>query len=230
VSSAVKDVMTTNVVAVPVTASYKDIILALREHRVSACPVLDAAGRVIGVVSEADLLLREVGPEPFTGAGRSLRASGRRGERAKAAGETAAELMSTPPVTINRGAGVADAARLMYERGVKRLPVVDDTGQLVGIVSRIDVLSVFTRPDDRIRDEVLDQVIAGKFALDPAAFQVTATSGIVTINGQADSYGLARQLIDTVRHVDGVIEVRDRVSYPAGDVPKTTGRNARHPA
>jgi osmotically-inducible protein OsmY len=67
-------------------------------------------------------------------------------------------------------------------------------------------------------------------SLDPSAFEVTVTSGIVTINGQADSYGLACQLIDTVRHVDGVIEVRDRVSYPAGDVPKTTGHNARHPA
>jgi hypothetical protein len=100
VSSAVEDVMSTPVVAVRDTVGYKDIIIALRQWRVSACPVLDAAGRVIGVVSEADLLLREVGPEPFTGPGRSLRASGRRGERAKAAGEIAAELMSTPPVTI----------------------------------------------------------------------------------------------------------------------------------
>ena len=229
-TSAVKDVMTTTVVAVGEGASYKDIIIALRRWRVSACPVLDAAGRVIGVVSEADLLLREVGPEPFTGPGRSLRASGRRGERAKAAGVTAGELMSTPAVTIRPDAGVAEAATLMYERGVKRLPVVDDAGQLVGIVSRIDVLSVFTRPDGQIRDEVLDQVIAGKLALDPAAFEVTVTSGIVTITGWADSFGLARQLIDTVRHVNGVIEVRDRVSSPAEDEPKTTGHTIRGPA
>jgi CBS-domain-containing membrane protein len=185
---------------------------------------------VVGVVSEADLLLREVGPEPFTGPGRSLRASGRRGERAKAAGVTAAELMSTPPVTISPGAGVAEAATLMYERGVKRLPVVDSSGQLVGIVSRIDVLSVFARPDGQIRDEVLGQVIAGKFALDAAAFKVTVTSGIVTITGRADSYSLARQLIDTVRHVDGVIEVRDRVSYPAEDAPKITGHTLPGPS
>jgi CBS-domain-containing membrane protein len=177
---------------------------------------------VIGVVSEADLPLREVGPEPFTGPGRSLRASGRRGERAKAAGETAAELMSTLPTTIGPGASVADAARLMYERGVKRLPVVDGTGQLVGIVSSIDVLNVFTRPDAQVRNDVLRQAIAGNFALDPATFEVTVTSGIVTIIGQVDSYDLAYQLIDTVRHVDGVIEVRDRVSYPAGDAPEAT--------
>jgi CBS domain-containing protein len=222
--------MSTPVVAVRDTAGYKDIIIALRQWRVSACPVLDAQGRVIGVVSEADLLLREVGPEPFTGPGRSLRASGRRGERAKAAGETAAELMSTPPVTIGPGASVADAARLMYERGVKRLPVVDNTGQLVGIVSRIDVLSVFTRPDAQIRDDVQRQVIAGTFELDPVIFEVTVTSGIVTIIGRVDSYGLACQLIDAVRHVDGVIEVRDRVSYPAGDTPRATQHIVRRPA
>jgi len=230
VSSVVEDVMSTPVVAVPGTASYKDIIIALRHWRISACPVLDAAGQVIGVVSEADLLLREVGPEPFTGPSRSLRASGRRGERAKAAGETAAELMSTPPVTIDPGASVADAARLMYERGIKRLPVVDSTGQLVGIVSRIDVLSVLTRPDAQIRDDVLRQVIAGNFALDPAAFEVIVTSGIVTVIGQVDSYDFARQLIDAVRHVDSVIDVRDRMRYPAGDAPEATQHIVRRPA
>jgi CBS-domain-containing membrane protein len=159
-----------------------------------------------------------------------LRASGRHGERAKAAGETAAELMSTPAVTITPGASVADAARLMYERGVKRLPVVDDSGQLVGIVSRIDVLSVFTKPDAQIRDDVLRQVIAGNFALDPAAFEVRVNWGVVTITGRVDSYDPARHLIDTVRRVDGVIGVRDRVNYPADDAPKTTGHVLHRPA
>jgi CBS domain-containing protein len=182
--------------------------------------VVDRAGRVIGVVSEADLLLKEVGPEPFTGPGRSLRASGRRGERAKAAGATAAELMSTQPVTISPDADVADAARLMYDRGVKRLPVVDDAGQLAGIVSRIDVLSVFTRPDGQLRDDVMERVIAGRFALNPDAFDVSVTSGIVTITGQVERGPLASQLVDAVRHVEGVVDVRDRVSYPAEAPPR----------
>lgn len=94
------------------------------------------------MVSDADLLVKEVGPEPFTGPGRPVRASCRRGERAKAAGATAAELMSTPPVTISPDASVADAAKPMYDRGVKRLPVGGSVGQIAGIVSRIDVLSV----------------------------------------------------------------------------------------
>jgi CBS-domain-containing membrane protein len=229
VSSAVEDVMTTNVVAVGETTAYKDILIAMHQRRVSACPVLDATGRVIGVVSEADLLLKEVGPEPFTGPARSLRASGRHGERAKAAGATAAELMSVPPVTISPDASVADAARLMYDRGVKRLPVVDGAGHLAGIVSRIDVLSVFTRPDGQLRDEVIERVIAGRFALNPDVFDVTVTSGIVTITGQAESFALARQLADAVRHVEGVIDVRDRVSYPAQAPPKTRGARPAEP-
>lgn len=212
--SAVKDVMTTSVVALRERARYKDIVTAMRQQRVSACPVLDEAGRVTGVVSEADLLLKEVGPEPFTGPGRSLRASGRRGERAKAAGVTAAELMSTPPVTISPDASLADAAQLMYDRGVKRLPVVDGAGRLAGIVSRIDVLSVFTRPDDQIRDDVMRKVIAGKFALDPDAFDVTVASGIITVTGQVEDRAVARHLIGAVRHLEGVIGVRDRVSSP----------------
>jgi len=230
VTSTVKDVMTTRVVAVREAAGYKDIITVMRKCCVSACPVLDSAGYVIGVVSEADLLPKEIGPEPFTGPGRSLQASGRHGERAKAVAVTAAELMSTPPITTGPDISVSEAAKQMYERGVKRLPVVDSTGQLVGIVSRIDVLSVLTRPDAQIRDDVLRQVIAGNFALDPAAFEVIVTSGIVTVIGQVDSYDFARQLIDAVRHVDSVIDVRDRMRYPAGDAPEATQHIVRRPA
>ncbi len=214
-ASAVKDVMTTDVVATGESSRYKDILTAMRQHRVSACPVLDLAGRVIGVVSEADLLLKEIGPEPFTGPGRSLRASGRHGERAKAAGMTAAELMSTPAVTISPDASVTEAAKLMYDRGVKRLPVVDSTGQLAGIISRIDVLSVFTRPDGHVRDDVRQKVIVGKFALDPAAFDVTVTSGIVTVTGHAQSRAVAGQLMAAIRHLEGVVGARDRTSYPS---------------
>ena len=97
---------------------------------------------------------------------------------------TAAGLMSTPAITIGPDASVAEAARLMYTRRVKRLPVVEDDGRLVGIVSRVDVLSVFDRPDDQIRDDVIGKVLAGEFALNPLAFEVTVTAGIVTITGR----------------------------------------------
>jgi len=213
-NSTVKDVMTTSVVAIGESANYKDIIIAMIARRVSACPVLDVTGRVVGVVSEADLLLKELGPEHFDGPGASLRASGRRGERAKANGMTAAELMSTPAVTISPAASVAEAARLMHQYGVKRLPVVDADGQLAGIVSRLDVLSVFTRPDDQIRDDVM-QVIVGEFALNPDTFGVTVASGVVTVTGQFGSRAVVLQLRDAIRYVEGVVGVRNRARYPS---------------
>jgi CBS domain-containing protein len=212
-TSTVKDVMATRVVAVGEAATYKDILTTLLEYRISPCPVLDAAGQVTGVVSEADLLPKEIGPQPFSGPGRLLRASGRRGERTKAAALTAAELMSTPPVTISPQASVTEAVRQMQERGVKRLPVIDETGRLVGIVSRLDVLSIFARPDSRIRDEVIHNVIAGRFKLSPEAFEVTVTSGVVTVTGQADNPTIASALISAIRQVEGVIDIWDKIGY-----------------
>jgi len=222
-SSCVRDVMTKDAVAVRETAGYKDIVHVMRRRRVSAFPVVDSAGYVLGVVSEADLLLKEVRPEPFSGPFRSLLASGRRGERAKASGVTAAELMTKPAATISERASLAEAARLMYERGVKRLPVVDDSGRLAGIVSRVDVLSVFDRPDDEIRVEALKKVIAGDFALDPHAFDVTVKSGIVTVTGQVERHAIASRLIDAVGRIEGVVGVRDRVYYPPEGPSKIAG-------
>jgi len=214
VVSRVKDVMTTDVVSVRESAEYKDIVFALRELHVSAFPVLDEAGHLVGVVSEADLLLKEVGQQALGG---YLISTGRRGEQAKAAAVTAAELMTTPAVTIGPGDSLADAARLMHDRHVKRLPVVDQAGRLVGIVSRVDLLSVFDRPDSQIRAAALKDIIAGDFALDPDAFDVQVTSGIVTITGQVQTQAAARHLLDALRHAEGVVGVRSRLRFPPPD-------------
>jgi CBS domain-containing protein len=214
VDSRVKDVMTTDVVSVRENAEYKDIVLVLRELHVSAFPVLDEADRLVGVVSEADLLLKEVGQDVLGG---YLISSGRRGEQAKAAGVTAAELMTTPAVTIGPDDSLADAARLMHDRHVKRLPVVDQAGRLVGIVSRVDLLSVFDRPDSQIRAAVLQDIIARDFALDPDAFEVQVSSGIVTIAGQVETQAVARRLLGALRHAEGVVGVRSRLGFPPPD-------------
>jgi CBS domain-containing protein len=211
VSSCVKDVMTTDVVSVRVTAEYKTVVAVMRELQVSAFPVLDSADHLVGVVSEADLLLKEVGQDALAG---HLIGSGREGEGAKASGVTAGQLMTKPPVTIGPQDSVADAARLMHDRRVKRLPVVDDTGRLVGIVSRVDVLSVFDRPDGEIRDAVIKNIIEAELALDPGAFDVTVRPGIVTITGQVESRAIAIRLIDALRHAEGVVDVRDRLDFP----------------
>jgi len=208
--SRVKDVMTTDVVSVPESAEYKDIVSVVRELRVSAFPVLDASGHLVGVVSEADLLLKEAGQEALGG---SLISSGRRGEQAKAAGVTAAELMTSPAVTIGPEDSVADAARRMHDRHVKRLPVVDQAGRLVGIVSRVDLLSVFDRPDSEIRAAVRKDIIARDFALDPDSFDVQVASGIVTITGQVENQAVAQHLLGALRHAEGVVGVRSRLRF-----------------
>ena len=216
-SSRVKDVMTTDVAAVRETAGYKDILAVMRQRHVSAVPVLDSAGHLVGVVSEADLLLKEIGTEALAGHRIS---AGRRADQSKASGVTAADLMSTPAVAIGPQESVATAARRMHDRRVKRLPVVDEKGLLVGIMSRVDVLSVFARPDEEIRDEVVKKIIGVEFALDSDAFDVTVRSGIVTVTGQVESRSIARQLIDALRHVEGVVDVRDRISHPLADQPR----------
>jgi CBS-domain-containing membrane protein len=118
-------------------------------------------------------------------------------------------------VTIGPAAAVREAAQLMQSRRVKRLPVTGEDGRLAGIISRTDVLSVFERPDEQIRDELVKSVIAGELALDPAAFGVTVKSGIVTITGSAGRRGVALSLLAAARHIEGVVAVRDRLTYPA---------------
>ena len=145
----VKDIMTTRVIWVKKDASFRDMAAALRKHRVSAFPVLDDDGKVIGVVSEADLLTKEaLGLEP-QGMPGMITGLLRHKEHEKARGITAGDVMTSPAVIVTPDDTVERAARLMYTRKVKRLPVVDANGHLAGIVSRADVLSVFDRPDER---------------------------------------------------------------------------------
>lgn len=211
-NTTVADVMTTSVIALPQDADYRQIVTALRQHRVSAVPVLDGARHVVGVVSEADLLPKLTAEPLPTG---TIRLAWRLSEPAAAA-VTAAELMTEPAITIAPDATVADAARLMQARQVKRLPVVDRNGKLAGIISRADVLSVFDRPDEQIRDEVVNAVIAGQFALDPGTFTVTVRSGIVTVTGPVDRRAVALALLGKIRFLEGVVAVRDRLTYPPG--------------
>jgi CBS domain-containing protein len=209
-SATVRDVMTTRVVALRKHADYKKIVSALRQYRVSACPVLDEANRVIGVVSGADLLFKQTDPDYPPGL---ARLEWRLGEASKANAVTADKLMTAPAVSIDPDATVVAAARLMQDRRVKRLPVVDQEGRLAGIVSRSDVLSVFERSDADIWDEVTRVVIGAEFALDPDGFDVTVSSGIVTITGLVDRHETALRLLARVRHAEGVVGVRDRLGY-----------------
>jgi CBS-domain-containing membrane protein len=125
-----------------------------------------------------------------------------------------ADLMTKPPVTVGPNDLVTQAARLMYARKVKRLPVVDDDGRLVGIVSRTDVLSVYSRPDKDIRHDITEGIILDTLLCDPSRFTVTVKDGIVTVEGMPETAAVGHDLIEEIRHVEGVVAVRDRLSYP----------------
>jgi len=210
--TTVGEVMTRRVVALREDAEYKDIVAALRRYRVSACPVIDTGGRVIGVVSEADLLFKQTDPALPVGL---HRLDWRLHEHTKATAVTAGELMTTPAVVIDSSAPVTVAAKLMQDRLIKRLPVVNAAGCLIGIVTRSDVLSVFERSDGDIWDEVIKVMVDEEFALDPETLDITVRSGVVTVGGLIDRRETALRLLARIRHSEGVVAVRDRLGYPA---------------
>jgi CBS-domain-containing membrane protein len=208
-SATVKDVMTTEVVVVRRETTFKEMAAVLRRHRVSALPVVDDAGRVVGVVSEADLLAKEALANPGVMAEVLHHQDVR-----KAEGLTAGDLMTHPPVTAAPEDPVEQAARMMHFMRVKRLPVVNSGGELVGIVSRSDVLAVFDRPDEDIRKDIVDTMLQHEFLIDPRLFKVTVVSGVVTMEGCPETAALGRALVRKARHVPGVVAVRDRLTYP----------------
>ena len=214
--SMVRDVMTSRVVAVRSDASFKEMVAKMRESRISAFPVVDGYGRVIGVVSEADFLNKEAEQADIQGVLASLLYFR---SHAKATGVTAGELMTSPAVTVGPDTPVVDAARLMRDRRFKRLPVVNATGHLIGIISRTDVLGVFLRPDKDILREVTDAVIPASGAQGPTRFTVTVTGGIVTVAGRPENDRAGHELAEAIRRVEGVVAVFDQLSY-AGEAPR----------
>ncbi len=218
-NSTVKDVMSTHICAVREGASFKEIATRLHELRVSAFPVIDLDGTVIGVVSEADLLPKEALEGTVLSVLHSL---GHSREQSKITAVTAADLMTKPAVTIGPDEPVTHAARLMYSRKVKRLPVTNDDGRLIGLVTRADVLSVYRRPDTEIQRAIAEDLILDTFLCDPARFTVTVTDGIVTIEGTPENAAVGHDIINDARHVEGVVAVRDRLAYPH-DAPHSPG-------
>jgi CBS domain-containing protein len=213
--STVKDIMTTRVVAVHRSTPFKEMAARLRRDRVSAFPVVDDEGKVVGVVSETDLLPKETldagwaaGIPEMTS--RVLSDA----DQEKAESVTAADLMTEPAVTAAPEDTVEHAARLMYVRQVKRLPVTDAAGRLLGIISRADVLSVFGRPDGELRRELDENLILTEFRAAPDRFTVTVQDGIVTLAGCPETAALGHAIIGRARHVEGVVAVRDRLQYP----------------
>jgi CBS domain-containing protein len=215
----VKDVMTTNVISVRKNASFKEIAAALREHRFGAVPVLDEKAKVIGVVSQSDMLPKEALIDEQDSLRGNITGVFHHKAGKKARGITAGDLMTGTPVTIAPEETVEHAARLMYKHRVGRLPVVDASRRLVGIISRADVLTVFDRPDEEIRKEITDDVILYEFLDTRRALTVTVKGGVVTLEGTPETNATGHAIVRRVRHVPGVVAVRDRLYYPPPDEP-----------
>jgi CBS domain-containing protein len=209
----VKDVMTTRVVWVRLDATFKEMAAALRENRVSAFPVLDDEDKVIGVVSEADMLAKEA----LEGEPRVLDGILHHRDKQKARGITAGDLMTRPAVTVASEDTIEHAAQLMYARKVKRLPVVDACGHLAGIISRADVLAVIERPAEDIRQEIASDLLLGEFLVDPGKFMVAVKDGVVTLAGIPETNQVGHDIVRQIRHIPGVVAVRDRLTYPPAE-------------
>ncbi|MFB7293265.1 CBS domain-containing protein [Actinacidiphila glaucinigra] len=198
--ASVGDVMTRKVVAVALGTSFKEIVRTLEQWKVSALPVVAEGTRVVGVVSEADLLRKEEHREddaPPVGAVPD-----------KASAVTAGQLMTAPAITVREDAPLAQAARAMALHRVKRLPVVDADGALRGVVSRGDLLKVFLRTDEDLAREVRG-LLAGELL--PDAWQlvdIEAADGVVTVSGLLTDRSLVPVVARMVRSVEGVVDVR----------------------
>ncbi|CNE91421.1 signal-transduction protein [Mycobacterium tuberculosis] len=207
----VETVMTSDVVTVPSDASVKEVVATLVHNGISGVPVVDAEGRVIGVVTEADLLRRAAadrGVEPS----REQRPMLERSET-----PTAGEAMSSPAVTTSARATVTEAARSMSRHGFKRLPVVDADGRPVGIVSRADLLSVFLKSDAQIRNEVTHEIVIQSLWLDPAEVEVHVRDGVVTLRGRVPLASLVPIAEHLTASVYGVIQVINELDYDEDD-------------
>jgi CBS-domain-containing membrane protein len=201
----VRDVMQVPAVAVPGDLQFVDVAHTLAREQVSAVPVVDADDHVIGVVSESDLLAKAaVMAEP-----RRHGAVGRLWQHRlyeKSHGDTAATLMTFPPVTVHPADRVADAAWTAAHARLKRLPVTDYHGRLVGVVTRRDLLRALIRDDAEIRAEV--ESLVGQHLLDPRAVGITVENGVVTMTGTLDKAVVA-ELFAAVRGIDDVVGVVD---------------------
>ena len=211
-SWTVADVMTRDVVAVGPDEDFKTVAKLMHLHEVSALPVVDHDGKLVGIVSESDLLAKE----RERGANRPLLGL-RWSEDNLAAARTAGDVMTSPAICIAPDASIPEAARLMYREAVKRLPVIDQKGDLLGIVSRADLLKTFTRSDESIRRDVIEDVFKKSLFIDPRTVHVEVANGLVRLTGELESKSLAKLLVQMVGRVEGTVAVDSKLTSRLDD-------------
>ncbi len=216
ISRKVRNVMTHEVITIGEQAPFTEMVRRMAVHKVSALPVLSDDGRLVGIVSEADLLHKEEYQDQED-AWHWLETRRERSARAKASARRAAEVMSAPVVTIDPDATVAEAARRLARHGIKRLPVVNQDGRLVGIVSRADLLRLYLRDDEAIHREIVEEVLLRALWTDPATVLVKVDDGVVTLVGQVERQGLVEMIVHLTRTVPGVVDVVNRLTFKLED-------------
>ncbi|WP_406100804.1 CBS domain-containing protein [Streptomyces sp. NBC_01003] len=194
----VADLMAPTAISVQRGTPFKEIARLLDEFDITAVPVVDEAEHPVGVVSEADLLHKRV-------AGRGS--------------PTAADIMTSPAITAAPEWSVVRAARVMGRHSVKRLPVVDAAGRLVGVLSRRDLVQLFLRRDQSIREEIVEDVLTRTLQLSPSALSVEVTDGVVTLSGTVGRRMLIPVVVRLCHSVDGVVDVINRLGYERDDMP-----------
>jgi len=213
----IESVMTTEVVTARPSTPFRELVDLLQRKRISALPVVDQDDRLVGIVSEADLLVKQGYPHGGDDVG-VVHALRHRQRLGKAAGICALDVMTRQVVSVPVGTEVAAAARLMIRLGIKRLPVVDGQGRLAGIVTRGDLLKVFLRPDQAISWEVAHEIVQGRIGIPRGAVAVQTRNGMVSLTGQVERRSQVTELVRQVQAVHGVVSVDARLTWNVDDV------------
>jgi CBS domain-containing protein len=197
----VVDLMTTDVIAVSRETGLRDAARLMFRNRVSGLPIVDDAGALVGIITEADFLKLEV----------------ERQEGTRDQGDTVGDVMSRGVVTVPPNVEIYEAAKIMAVQEVKRLPVVDEDNRLLGVISRSDIVSIYTRPDDVIEDEIREDLIRRVLFIDPDGVQVGVANGVVTLSGQVATRSEASMLEELTNRLDGVLRVESKLTWTEGD-------------
>ncbi len=198
----VVDLMTTEVIAVSRDTGLREAARLMFRNRVSGLPVTEPDGTLIGIITEADFLRLEV----------------ERQEGARDQVATVGEVMSIGVVTIRPEMEIYEAAKIMAVQEVKRLPVVDDDNRLLGVISRADIVSIFTRPDDVIEDEIREDLLRRVLFIDPDELGVSVTNGVVALSGEVGTRAEASMLEELTNRLGGVFGVETKLTWLHADV------------
>ena len=210
----VRDLMQSDVRTTTPEESLKDVARTLVDNRISGMPVCDAEGKVVGVISEGDILFKERGrPEQRSAPLGWLLDGGSRTDLKKATARTVGDAMTAPAVTIRPSSSATAAARLMIEKGVNRLPVVMQDGRVVGIVTRADLVRAFTRQDAEIAIEIQKDILERVLWAEPSAINLSVREGEVEAAGELETSTDVQIFEQLVEKVPGVVSVQSRVTY-----------------